>query len=147
MFVHQVIRTTSSVFIIIIFFFYEKILSAQKTHHKQKTNQQNKIKQTKGNKGNNFSRAQKLLRGWKLFVLRFGAFFYAQNIFVKKINKRTWNCPDNLIHYTTEVRLYEPPYRELFFLLISTNLAVTYFLSVRTYSHILICVHSFWWII
>ena len=54
-------------------YFYEKVLSAQK-HSQAKINQQNKIKQTLNNKGNNFLPTQKLLKRWKSFVLRFGAF-------------------------------------------------------------------------
>ena len=55
-----------------VYFFYEKI-SHTKKHSQAKINQQNKIKQTLNYKGNNFSRAQKLLR-WKSLLLRFGAF-------------------------------------------------------------------------
>ena len=42
------------------FFFYEKISRAQK-YSQAKMNQQNKIKQTLNNKGNNLKRTQKLL--------------------------------------------------------------------------------------
>ena len=55
-----------------VYFFYGKILHAQK-HSQANINQQNKIKQTLNNKGNNFLHAQKFLRGWKAFVLRFSA--------------------------------------------------------------------------
>ena len=48
-----------------------------------KINQQNRNKETLNNKDNNFFRARKLLRGWKLFVLCFGA-FCAREIFRKK---------------------------------------------------------------
>ena len=47
---------------------------------------QAKTKRTKNNKGNKLSRAQKLLRGWKLFVLRFGAFLRSK--FFRKKNKQ-----------------------------------------------------------
>ena len=53
-----------------------------KNPNQAKTSWQNKIKQTLNN-GNNFSCVQKLLRGWKWFVLRFGA-FCAINLFWKK---------------------------------------------------------------
>ena len=59
-------------------FFYEKISHAQKLSQAN-INQQNKIKQTLNNKGNNFSREQKLLRV-KVFVLHFGN-FCAREIF------------------------------------------------------------------
>ena len=63
--VFEVIRTISSLFII----FRTKTFRAHKNTSQAKTNQQNKIKQTKNNRGNNFSRAEKLLRGSKSFVL------------------------------------------------------------------------------
>ena len=76
-----------------------------------KINWQNKKKkQTLNNKGNNFSRAQKLLRGWKLFVLRLMLFLRSK--FFRKKNKEVWNCPNNLICYTTEVYPYQHTYRE-----------------------------------
>ena len=78
-------------------FFYEKTLCAQK----RKSNQNQWTRQKQVNKGNKFSRAQKLLRGWKLFVLRFGAFLWLK--FFRKKNRLTWNCPNNLIYYTTHV--------------------------------------------
>ena len=49
--------------------------------------------------------SKKLLRGWKSFILRFGAFFFAQNFFVKKKNELAWNCPNNLIYNTTAQNL------------------------------------------
>ena len=57
-----------------------KYFEGTKTCHKQKST--NKTKISKGNnKGNNFSDAQKLLRGGFFCVL---VLFYTQNIFVKK---------------------------------------------------------------
>ena len=65
--------------------FYEKILRSQK-HLQANTNQQNKIKQTLNNKGNNFSRAQ--TSKWvKVACFAFWCFLFAQNLFVKKLNK------------------------------------------------------------
>ena len=65
-------------------------------HSQANINQQNKIKQTLINKDNNFSCAQKLLRGWMLFVLRF-VFFVRPKYFRKKItNKQACNYLDNL---------------------------------------------------
>ena len=64
-----------------------------KNVNQTKTNWQNKTKQTKNNKGNKFSRAQELLRGWKSVFLHFGAFLRSR--FRKK--KLAWNCLDNLI--------------------------------------------------
>ena len=66
-------------------FFYEKILRAQK-HSEANKNEQNKIKQTLNNKGNNFSCAQTSKR-LNVFYFRFWGFLYAQNLFVKKINR------------------------------------------------------------
>ena len=83
-------------------FFYEKNLNAQK--HITSKNQLTKQKQTVNNKGNNFSRAQKLLRGWKSFVYVW-VLFLRLKFFVKR-NKQTWNCPDNLIYYTTAMGLF-----------------------------------------
>ena len=65
---------------IFFFFFTKKVLNTQK-HSRVK------IKQTLNNKDNNFSPAQKLLRGWKLFALHFGAFCACvQNFLLKKVN-------------------------------------------------------------
>lgn len=59
----EVIRKNLGLFIC---FFYEKILSVKK-------HVVNKNKRTISNKGNNFSRAKKLLGGCESFVLLFGA--------------------------------------------------------------------------
>ena len=56
--VNEVIRTISNQFI------FTKRFHAYKNADQTQTNQQNKIKRTKNNKGNNFSRAGKLLRGF-----------------------------------------------------------------------------------
>ena len=68
-----------------IYFFYEKISRAQK-HSQANINQQNKIKKTLNKKCNNFSQAQKLLRGWKSFVFRLVVFVRLKP-FSKKINR------------------------------------------------------------
>ena len=67
---------------------------AHKTASQAKTNQQNKNKQTKSSKGNTSLRARKLLRRGKLFIRRFYLF--------KILSSKNWNCPNNLIYYTTE---------------------------------------------
>ena len=56
-----------------------KYFEGTKTRHKQKSTNKTKI-----SKGNNFSDAQKVLRGGLFCVL---VLFYAQNIFVKKITR------------------------------------------------------------
>ena len=78
----------------ILFFFYEKISCAQEHSH-AKINQQNKIKQTLNNKGNNISCAQTSKRV-KVVCFTFWCFLCAWNLFVKK-SKPAWNCLDNLI--------------------------------------------------
>ena len=55
-------------------FSFKKRFQVHKNTSQAQINEQNKIKQTLSNKGNNFLSTQKLLRGWKLFVLRFGSF-------------------------------------------------------------------------
>ena len=72
--VHEVIRTIS--------IFLQKIFKRTKTLTKPKPTNKIKLSKQKGTKAI-IIRAQKRLRGRKLFVLRFGAFFYAQNFFVK----------------------------------------------------------------
>ena len=54
-------------------------------------------KQTLNNRGNNFSHAQKLLRGWKSFVLCLVLFYYQIFFVKKKKKKQIWNCLDKLI--------------------------------------------------
>ena len=73
------------IYLFIFIFFYEKISCAQK-HSQANINQQNKIKKTLNKKCNNFSQAQKLLRGWKSFVLRLVVFVRLKP-FRKKINR------------------------------------------------------------
>ena len=55
-------------------FSFKKRFRVHKNTSQAKINEQNKIKQTLSNKGNNFLCTQELLRGWKLFVLHFGTF-------------------------------------------------------------------------
>ena len=77
-----------------IYLFCEKILRAQK-HSQANINQQNKIKQTLNNKGNNFLCAQ-TSKMVKVACFAFWCFLCARNLFVK-INTQAWNCLDNLI--------------------------------------------------
>ena len=55
-------------------FFYEKILNAQKRNSSQNQLTKKKLSKQKTTKATIF-RAEKLLRGETLFILRFGAFF------------------------------------------------------------------------
>ena len=76
----------SGQFWVCLYFFYEKILSAQK--HAQSKNQLTKQnKRTLHNNGNKFSPAQKLLRGWKSFVLHFCTFLCSRFFRTKRINR------------------------------------------------------------
>ena len=84
--VNEAIRTS-----LFIFFFYEKIVNAQK--------------HVKSNKGNNFLRAQKLLRGWKSFAYVW-VLFLGSNFFRKKKNKQAWNCRDNFIYSNTHTKFF-----------------------------------------
>ena len=56
-----------------VYFFFAEVLGVKK-HSQAKINQKNKIKQTLNNKGKMFC-DQRFLRGWKSFVLPYGAFF------------------------------------------------------------------------
>ena len=77
------------------FFSFTKRFWAYKNANQPKPTKTNKNERTKHNKGNSFLHAQKLLRGWKLFVLSFGAFLRTKPSCKK--NKQLWNCPNNLI--------------------------------------------------
>ena len=76
----------------VYFFFYEKISHEQK--HKQTLTNKTKLRKHKIFKTTIF-RANKLLRGWELPVLRFSTFMRAKSF--RKKNKQGWNCLDNLI--------------------------------------------------
>ena len=69
-------------FFFLIIFFYEKILRAYK-HSQGNINQQNKIKQTLNNKGNNFTLTQ-FSKRVKFACFPFWCFLCARNLFVKK---------------------------------------------------------------
>ena len=86
------------------FFFYEKISHTQK-HSQVKINQQNKIKQTLNNKGNNFLLVQTSKR-LKFVCFTFLCFLCAQNLFVKKINKLETVLMTSF-YYTTDVYPYQ----------------------------------------
>ena len=72
-----------------MYIFYEKIW-AHKNANQTKTNQQNKTKWEKNNKGKNFS----CIKTPKREEIGYFAFL-----------KKNWNCPDNLIYYTTYIFL------------------------------------------
>ena len=105
------IRSGSAPAVYLFIYFFMKRFWAHKNQSQVKNNQQNKIKQTKNNKGNNFSHAQNLLRKKKSFVYVWVLFLRSKS-FRKKENKQTWNCPDNLIYYTTRMHHYQPAYQE-----------------------------------
>ena len=67
-------------------FFLQKNFEHTKTCHKPKPTNKTKLSKQKTTKTTIF-RAEKLLRMVKLFILQFGAFFYAQNVLVIKINR------------------------------------------------------------
>ena len=89
-------------------FFYEKISRAQR-HSQANINQENKIKQTRNNKGNNFFRAQSSKRV-KVTCFVFWCFLSARNLFVRKINRLKIVLVASF-HYTTDVYPYQPAYR------------------------------------
>ena len=94
----------------LVFVFFTKRFPAHKKHSQANINQQDKIKQTLKNKGNNFSRAQTSKRV-KVACFAFWCFLCARNLFVKKeINKQAWNCLDNLIllYFWNLILLYIP---------------------------------------
>ena len=66
-----------------LLFFLRKDFERTKTQIKPKPTNKTKTSEQKTTKAT-FFRAQKLLRGGKLVILRFGTFFYAQIFFVKK---------------------------------------------------------------
>ena len=70
------------------FYFYLRENFECNKHSQVKINQQNKIKQKLNHKGNIFYARKNL----KVVCYAFWCFFYAQNFFVKKINRL-----DNLI--------------------------------------------------
>ena len=72
--VFEVIRTISSLFIY-LFFFLRKDFKRTKTRHKQKPTNKTKLSKQKATKAT-FFRTHKNSKRGKLFVLRFGAFFY-----------------------------------------------------------------------
>ena len=97
---NDIIKTISSLFI----FFYEKVLSVKK-HSQAKINQQNKIKQTLNNKGNNFLLVQTSKR-LEVVCFTFWCFLCAQNLFVKKINRLEIALMTSF-YYTTDVYPYQ----------------------------------------
>ena len=69
-------------------FFKRKNLKRTKTQIKPKRTNKTKLSEQKTTKATTFG-AQKVLRGRKLFILRFCAVLYAHNLFVKKF-KLPW---------------------------------------------------------
>ena len=75
-------------------FFSRKIFWAYKKANQPKPTNKKKIVEQKKNNGNGILRAQKLLRGWKLFVWVLVLFVRAK--YFRKKTKQTRNCLDNL---------------------------------------------------
>ena len=102
--VNGVIRTVSNQFIyLFIYLFFAKKFHVYKNANQTKTNLENKIKRTKNSKSLNFSRIKtsnrgkpKPIIGWFWFDLH----FCSRETFSQK-NKLVWNCPNNLICYST----------------------------------------------
>ena len=100
------------------YFFLTKKPWTHKNVNQTKTNWQNKKKQTKDNKGNKFSRAQGLLRGWKSVFLHFGAFLRS------RFRKKNWLeiVLITSFYYAMYVYPYQPTYRAFLFVTICENL-------------------------
>ena len=100
--------------------FFSKRSWTHKNVNQTKTNWQNKNKLRKNNKGNSFSRAQELLRGWKSYFFCILVLFYAQDFFVKK------NWLEIVLitsfYYAMYVYPYQPTYRAFLFVTICENL-------------------------
>ena len=94
--VFEVIRTISG----LLSFFHKKTFSIQK--HVTSKKQLTKQNWANTNQQRQQFFAQKLLRGWKPFVLRLVLFLCWKSL-LKKKNKEVQNCPDNLKYNTTEV--------------------------------------------
>ena len=84
--------------LIVIIIIIRKDFSCAQKHSQANMNQQNKINETLNNKGNTFLRSQKLLRGWKLFALRF-VLFVRWKPFRKK--SKAWVVLITSFYYTT----------------------------------------------
>ena len=93
--VNEVIRTISSLFILFLW----NDFAHTKTCHKQKPTNKTKLNKQKVTKANIFY-AHKNFYEEENRLFSILMIFYAQNLFIKK-NKQAWNCPDNLIYYTT----------------------------------------------
>ena len=104
--VNEVIRIISRQFC----FFTKKFWVYKKLQSKRKTNDFHHLRRFSARKIVAFVvfclLSFVLLVGFGLWCV-----FYAQNFLVKKI-KLPWNCPDNLIYYTTDVYPYQPIYLE-----------------------------------
>ena len=99
---NQVIRTTSS-----LLFFLTIKFWAHKSVNQTKASQQNKNTRTKNNRGNNFLSRNSSKR---------------EKIVYFAVPKRNWNCPDNLIHCTTEKTWFLTlPLSSWFYSFISTH--------------------------
>ena len=77
-------------------FFLQKDFKCKNKNSQANINQQNKIKHTLDNSGNNFLHAQTSKRV-KVTCFAIWSFSCVQNLFVKKKNKQAWNCLVNLI--------------------------------------------------
>ena len=122
----------------LFFFFLRKNCEPTKTQIKPKPTKKNKNKQTKNNKVKNFlhTETSKMV---KVVYFAFWWFFYAENVYGKKI-KQAWNCSDNLIYYITEMYPHQSIYRELFLYALIFN-------CVNLWSFVKIFLNSFFTII
>ena len=138
------------------FFFHEKILSVKKKHQN--------AKQTIFTLWEAFVHAKNCCSCCFLFAyfcfvswfLLVTCIFTLKNFSWKK-NKQAWNCPGNLIYYTTEVHPYQPGYQEficmhLFYLWSSARITffVRMFLNrsylweyLLFYNHLSVRIHVF----
>ena len=94
----------------IFIFFYEKI-SPQQKHSQANINQQNKVKQTLNNKGNNFLRAETSKREGESRLFCVLVLFVRAKSFRKKELNRLEIVLITSFYYTTNVYPYQPTYQ------------------------------------
>ena len=87
-----------------VFFSFTKRFWEYKNANQPKPTKTNQNERTKHNKGNSFLHAQKLLRGWKLLALSFGAFLRTK-LSCKKISSFEI-VPITSFYYNTESKTY-----------------------------------------
>ena len=130
------------------FFFHEKILSVKKKHQNAKQTiftLWEAFVRTKNCCPCCFLFAYFCFVSWFLLVT---CIFTLKNFSWKK-NKQAWNCPGNLIYYTTEVHPYQPAYQEficmhLFYLWSSARIS---FFLWESFWIVLICENIFFFMI